>query len=147
VSLRSINLVLVIDPQSLGIRWWSQGVVRRQHDPDWNDRGTITVYDNNMHREHSRIQELVPGQIEANILLAGEDHDFYSWRRGKHDQTPGGGLLITSTEQGRVFETNARGEVVFEFVNRYSENDKVLPVSEARFLPPDYFTELPECES
>lgn len=146
ISLRAINLVAVIDAETESVKWWRQGLVRRQHDPDWNERGTITIFDNNMHRDSSRIMEVDPGTFEANVLLPGEPYQFYSWQRGKHDNVPRGGLLVTSTEQGRVFEVNAEGEVVFDFINRYQSDDKLLVVSEGRFLPNEYFTELTTCE-
>jgi hypothetical protein len=39
-----------------------------------------------------------------------------------------------------VLEVDRNGEVVFEFINQYSSSDgEVLPVSEAIFLPADYF--------
>lgn len=146
ISLRSLNLVAVIDPATLRVKWWRQGLTRRQHDPDWNDRGTITIFDNNMHRDYSRIYEIDPQTYASTVAVPGEPYQFYTWHRGKHDAVPGGGYLITSTEQGRLFETNAQGDIVFDFINRFEEDGKFLAVSEGRFLPLDYFEELPECE-
>lgn len=146
ISLRSVNLVAVIDPLTAKIKWWRQGLVRRQHDPDWNARGTITIYDNNMHRDVSRIVEIDPQTYEASVALPGQPYDFYSWRRGKHDAMPDGGFIVTSSEQGRVFETNAEGEIVFEFINRYDTVGENLLLSEARFFPLDYFAELATCK-
>ncbi len=146
ISLRAINLVAVVDPDSLEVKWWRQGLTRRQHDPDWNERGTITIFDNNMHRDYSRIQEIDPRSFEVSVPVPGEPYEFYTWHRGKHDAVPGGGFLVTSTEQGRAFEINAGGEIVFDFINRYQQGGGHLVVSEARFLPTDYFEEFPSCE-
>lgn len=144
VSLRSPNLVFVFDPQSLKVKWWRQGLVRRQHDPDFNPRGTISVYDNNMHRGLSRIVDIDPNSYAHETVIAGEGYDFYSWRRGKHQEMPDGGWLVTSTEQGRVFETAPDGQIRFEFLNRFDEQ-RFLPVSEAMFLPEGWFKDLPNC--
>lgn len=45
-----------------------------------------------------------------------------------------------------MFETDAAGDITFEFINTYTEGQEYLAVSEARFLPLDFFTELPTCE-
>lgn len=145
-SFRSLDLVAVFDPDTRKVKWWRQGLTRRQHDPDWNAAGTITVFNNNMHRGLSNIIEIDPVSFAHHKALPGEPYDFYTWQRGKHQATPGGGFLVTSTQQGRVFETNADGEIVFEFVNDYREDGKRLVLSEAFFLPEDFFVDdLPDC--
>ena len=144
VSLRSPNLIYVFDPETLKVKWWRQGLSRRQHDPDWNVDGSITIFNNNMHRGYSNIQQINPSNFQHSIALAGEDYQFYTWARGKHQRMPDGGFLITSPEQGRVFETNADGQIVFEFLNTFQE-DQYMKISEAQFLPLDYFQEIPTC--
>lgn len=146
VSLRSPNLIFILDQKTLKVKWWRQGLTRRQHDPDWNDKGTITVFNNNMHRGFSNIMEVNPNTYEYNIILKGEKYNFYTWWRGKHQMMPNGGFLVTSSEQGRVFETSSEGDITFEFINSYGENQEVLAISEALFLPKNYFKELPQCE-
>ena len=145
ISLRSPNLIFVMDPETHRIKWWRQGAVRRQHDPDWNDQGTITIFNNNMHRGYSSIVEMDPVTFKTNKVVAGDAYGFYSWIRGKHQRVPGGGYLVTSTEQGRVFEVNSQGEVTFEFINRYGENNEFLAISEARYLPMDFFKGIKKC--
>lgn len=147
ISLRSPNLFFVADQDTYRVKWWRQGLVRRQHDPDWNDRGTITVLDNNMHRGLARIVEVDPVTYESNVLIDGEDYQFKTDIRGKHQLLDSGGILVTSTQQGRVFETNAEGDIVFEFLNTYNDDNEYLVVSEAVFLPEGFFTDLPDCES
>lgn len=146
VSMRTPNLVFVVDPDTLKVKWWIQGLTRRQHDPDWNNRGTITIYNNNMHRHFSNIVEIDPSTNEYKIVVPGQKYSFYSWWRGKHQPLPNGGYLITVPDTGRVFEVNANGEVTFDFLNTYTDDAKeLLAIGEARFLPTDYFGELPEC--
>jgi hypothetical protein len=58
--------------------------------------------------------------------------------RGKLELTDAGGLLITEFEGGRVFETDAGGQIVWEYINRYDE-DEVAEISEARLYAPEYF--------
>ena len=144
ISLRSPNLIFVMDPDTLEVKWWRQGLTRRQHDPDWNDRGTITIFNNNMHRKYSNILELDPKTFESRVLVDGKKYNFYSAARGKHQFLPDGGILVTSSIQGRVFEVDKHGNIVFEFINRFSKGKNLL-VSEALFLPEDFFKELPKC--
>lgn len=147
ISLRNLNLIFVIDPDSLEIKWWRQGVVRKQHDPDWNDRGTITMFNNNINRVFSNIVEINPLTYEYWRPVEGEAYNFYSWHRGNKEETPSGGYLITSTDQGRVFEIDKDGNLVFEYLNIYDKDKGVnLAVSEARFFPVDYFENLTTCQ-
>ncbi|MCP4666641.1 MAG: hypothetical protein GY849_09755 [Deltaproteobacteria bacterium] len=145
VSLRSPNLVFVMDQNNLKVKWWRQGLTRRQHDPDWNKRGTITIFNNNMHRGYSNILELHPVTFESKVMVDGSKYNFYARIRGKHQVLPNGGILITSSDQGRVFEVDKDGNMTFEFINVYGENNEALAVSEALFLPVDFFKELPQC--
>ncbi len=49
-----------------------------------------------------------------------------------------GGLLITEFEGGRVLETDTTGQVVWEYINRYKQ-DEVAELTEARVYPANYF--------
>jgi len=149
VSLRSLNLLFVVDPESLRVKWWRIGPWRRQHDPDWQPDGRISVYDNNMHRQSSRIVAISPQTLDMEIIADGEAIGFYSWNRGKHQAMPGGHLLITIPGQGRVIELDRNGEIVMEFVNLYDQNtNENLIVSEGLYLPEDFFEfeEFPACD-
>ncbi len=146
LSFRNLNLICVIDPETLKVKWWRQGLARRQHDPDWNKNGTITLFNNNMHRGFSNIMEINPETYEHSVPVEGEKYNFYSRIRGKHQFLSNGNFLITSSHQGRVLEINPEGEVVFEFLNLYNkENKEYLFVSEAKLLPLDFFDNLPRC--
>src|SRR5215213_8196601 len=46
VSLRNMDLLLVIDPTTLRIKWSQTGPFLRQHDPDFLPNGRISVFDN-----------------------------------------------------------------------------------------------------
>ena len=124
VSLRSINLVFVLDPESLKVKWWRIGPWRRQHDPDWQDGGVITVFDNNMHRRPSRIVSISPQSYETESIADGTEFDFYTGIRGKHQVLPNGGVLITIPQQGHVVELDRDGNVVFEFLNVFAKDEK-----------------------
>lgn len=138
VSFRSINLVFVVAPKTLKIKWWRSGAWRRQHDPDWQPNGTITVFNNNMHNDVSSIVQIDPKTFKHETLFNGVEEHFYTWMRGKHEVLENGHIAISSPQQGRVFEVNKEGEVVFEFVNRY-DNEYSMLVSELLTFPTNYF--------
>lgn len=151
LSLRSINLVMVVDPDSLDVRWYRFGIGRRQHDPDWLPDGRLMVFDNNMNRGPSRIVAVDPHTYDVEVLVDGAAYDFHTGIRGKHQRLPDGTVAITSAMQGRVFEVAPDGSVAFELVNfrDAATKEEIVVISEALWLPPDWFDfeTFPECEA
>jgi len=145
ISLRTLNLLFVLDPQTLKVKWWRQGATQQQHDPDWEADGTIMVLDNRWDNPPSRIARINPATNAVTTVLDGAKYGFNTINRGKI-QMFNGDLLVTSTKQGRVFEVDKTGRVVFDFVNTYNDKQGLRAlVSEAIVLPVDYFKDMPTC--
>lgn len=142
VSARSLDLVVVIDPKTLRVKWWRNGPWVRQHDPDWLPDGTISVYDNQMRDGHSigrsRIIGIDPATFQTKTLFDGGPVQAYSAIRGKHQILSDGSLLITLSQQGRVLHVTRDGRVMMEFLNRFDERRNLL-LSEAQFFASDFF--------
>lgn len=145
LSLRSLNLLMVIDQNSRKIKWWKVGITRRQHDPDWQPDGTISIYDNQMSNRltgtqtsFSRIVNIDPQNSLVKVLYDGQNDNFYSNIRGKHQILPNGNILITSSMQGRVLVVNRNGKTLCEILNRYDEKQALL-ISEAIWVPEGFF--------
>jgi len=153
ISLRNYNLLFVVDPDSWQVKWNQTGPWRRQHDPEFNADGTISVFNNNTYQlgrgttdttiltdpRISNIIKVDPSTGQSEIIYGQQKgEEFYSVVRGKFEPVDGGGLLITEFEAGRIFETNADREIVWEYINRYDE-DEVLELTEARIYPSAYF--------
>lgn len=148
ISLRALDLIMVLDPDTLKIKWWRIGQTRRQHDPDWQPDGSITVFDNDMNRGPLRIVKIWPQNFHAQVLYDGRQDGAFSTIRGKHQVLADGSILVTVPQQGRVLEKAPDGRTTFELINRYRpEPGQDLLVSEARWLPSDFFNfeEFPSC--
>lgn len=154
LSLRNYNMLLVVDPETKTIKWWKIGPWTRQHDPEFIPGGKIIVFNNNIYRSAfgtgpdistldiprvSNIIELDPVTGKHRIIY-GERHnqELLSVIRGKHELASHGGLLITEFEGGRVLETDASGQVIWEYINRYDQ-DEVAEITEARVYSAVYF--------
>jgi hypothetical protein len=155
LSLRGHNLILVVDPGTRNIKWWRIGPWLRQHDPEFISGGKIIVFNNNNYwfrsdknqeevknlsiPRGSNIIEIDPVSDVHRVIYGGvKGQEMLTIIRGKHDLTRNGGLLITEFEGGRVFETDATGRIIWEYINRY-DSDEVAEITEARIYPADYF--------
>lgn len=146
LSMRHLNLIMVIDANTKQIKWSMTGPFIRQHDPDFMENGNIIVFDNRTDEAGgkilggSRILEIDPNFHTFDIAYEGdEDNPFYTTLAGKQQLLPNGNILIAHYEGGRVFEVDKNGEIVWTFITRYDE-DEVYSVSDAKRIPKDYLT-------
>jgi len=138
ISYHTTNLIFVIDPETLKIKWWYVGAGDRQHDPDWQSDASISIFSNNWRanqrgvEQYSSIVSIDPQTHSHETIVDGGRYDFYSKINGRHQFTKYGSVIVTSSTQGRVFEVDlASGEVIFEFVNSYDwEDGRTLHLSE-----------------
>lgn len=154
LSLRNLNSIMVVDPRTQAVKWHQVGPWIRQHDPDFRNDGTISVFNNNSDGTRlgrifggSTILELDPASGTVRVLYGGtpEQH-MHTDIRGKHENLADGNILITESLAGRVFEVTDRGELVWEFINRF-DGDEVARLSDAIRYPEEYFVvEDWECE-
>lgn len=138
-SYHTTNLIFVMDPDTLQIKWWYTGAGDGQHDPDWHADGTISIF-NNRYRsdrrglpEFSTIEKIDLTADTHRTVIDGAEYNFYSKINGQHQFTDYGTVIIASATQGRIFEVDLdSGEIVFDFVNVYDwEDGRALHVSEA----------------
>ncbi len=141
LSSRSLNLIFVLDPETAKIKWWHMGRPLRQHDPDWQADGTITVYNNRMGYDYSEILKIDPQTHDEKVVFSGEDNGFFSRIRGKHQFLDDGHMIVASTQQGWAFETDADGKFVLEIENRKPGTVDNFAVTEMKWFPIDYFDE------
>ena len=130
VSMRGINMVLVVDPDSGKVKWHATDPFLKQHDPDFTGGGWITLFDNHMDFTErgtmlggSRILAMRPhtGEIREAYPV-NESTGFYTRLAGKWQELDNGNMLITEARPGRVFEVTSDGRMVWEWIHqRYNE--------------------------
>lgn len=136
ISLRNINIVFVIGPESKKVKWYSRDPFILQHDPDFIGDGWIGVFDNNRGKgsatgEGSRIIALQPHTDSSYTLFRPDLVDrFYTAHRGKWQMLENGNMLLSEEEAGRALEVSAEGRAVWEWVHE-SYDSKVSPVTKA----------------
>lgn len=149
ISYASINLVFILDPDTLEVKWWRVGITDYPHDPDWEVDGRITIFNNQtrdmIHGEKfSEIVSINPRDYKSKVIYSGEKNHFRSAYNGRHQLTEHGTRMITSSLQGWAFEVDESGKTVFSFINTYNKKDKnSLFLSNALHFPVDYFEGKP----
>ena len=150
ISLRNINTVLVFDPDTLKIRHVMTGTFLRQHDPDFIDGNTISLYDNNnliadqfdntsgspALDQSSRIIRISAADADVSVLYEGTPaQPFFSNIMGNHQVLQNGNILISESRAGRAFEVAPDGALVWEYFN-ITEPGILGLVEDAQRLPP-----------
>ncbi len=153
VSMRGLNLIVVIDRKTWRVKWHQTGPWIRQHDPEFRPDGTISVFNNNTYiiGYDGNRQVLLESPWKTNIMTVDPEsrrtrvvygnrtgQEMLSVIRGQHEILPDGGMLIVEFDAGRVLEVDRDGSTVWEYVNRYDE-DHVGEISNARLYPMGHF--------
>ena len=125
ISFMKTNTLAIIDKKTSAIkRRLGFGEFTHQHSPTILDNGNILVFDNGFHELYapnvmSRVLELNPESGEI-VWCFGDSDDrqlFYSSTMSSCQRLPNGNTFICEGTWGRLFEVNARGELVWEYVN------------------------------
>ena len=115
----------------------------RQHDPDFVDGNTIMLFDNNnlgpeSFGQQSRILLLDAPSGDISTLYEGDEQDpFYTAIMGKQQALADGHLLITDSGNGRGFEVDANGKLIWEYIN-IVEDGVVGIIEEIERIPESY---------
>jgi len=116
----------------------------RQHDPDFVDGWTISVFDNyfvsrDNAKGSSRIMRYSEKDGRTEVMYQGTpEHPFYSRTMGKHQLLENGNTLITETMGGRAFEIDRDKRIVWEYFNQTGRKGALGLLTEAWRVPPSY---------
>jgi hypothetical protein len=115
VSLREIDVLAVIDPESETAVWARRGPWRAQHEPSLLSDGRLLLFDNRGHDGYARLLELDLATGEAAWSHGGDPPAaFASAIGGSCARLPNGNTLATLSVPGRALELDAEGKVVWE---------------------------------
>lgn len=148
LSLRHLNALIVVAPTTWKVKWYQTGPWLRQHDPDFQADGQITVFNNNSDDTKrgevfggSRlvsVRPLAPEMAVSTFYGAQPGQRFFSNTQGKHQRLANGNWLIAEYYGGRALEVTSAGETVWAYVNQY-DDDHVAKISGALRYPESYF--------
>ncbi len=147
VSIRNLHMLAIISEDTGALVWRQVGPWVRQHDPDIEPTGRISVFDNHDHmgwaynKEFggSRVMLLDPGTGVSEITWPKTDEGFFYTRfMGAHQSLPNNNMLITESAYGRVFEMAPDGGIVWQFVEQIDETHAALIPLAQRYAP-DFF--------
>lgn len=122
ISCRANHALAVVDLAQREVVWAHHGGTARdylrQHDPSVLDNGHLLLFDNQGIKGQSTVEEYDPVSMERVWTYAGTETDpFYSATCGAAERLPNGNTIITESDNGRAFEVDARGDIVWEFLN------------------------------
>jgi len=164
ISLRNISAIIIFSEKDRKVKYVDMGGYVRQHDPDFIDGNTISIFDNhntsnipdfttkrrsisdnkhiastsenNIHKSRIVIKSFADKR--SFVYYEGnKKHPFYTSMMGKHQWLPNGNLLITETLKGRAFEIDPKGNIVWEYFNIVKKG-YIGIISEAQRLPVQY---------
>ncbi len=123
LSLRSLDMLVVMDLEAEKIVWALRGSWRKQHDAKLLPNGHILLFDNSgdLITEHgrSRVLEIDPrtGGIVWSYDGTNSDPLDSAENRGGAQRLANGNTLINEANAGRILEVTPDDKVVWEFVN------------------------------
>lgn len=157
LNSRNFSETYIIDKKTgeMVFRWGNPSAYGQGQRPSWYDNGdqqifgshhaapigngVISIFDNGSERaegQRSRVVEVdtKTGDVVWEYYAMGYN-SFFSYRQGGAQKLPNGNYLVTSSQQGHLFEVTPAKEVVWEFVNPvmdgvskgvFSDTDDVL---------------------
>jgi hypothetical protein len=114
VSLRHLDALAVLDPDSGKVVWAARGPWHAQHDPSFLDNGHLLLFDNLGSARGSRVLEYDPQTQALPWAYPGDGGPpFLSKIRGMCQRLPNGNTLVVNSDAGEAFEVTAGREAVW----------------------------------
>jgi len=149
VSAKGYNLLFVVSIDTLKIKWFSQGWLQGQHDPDWHTDDSFTVFNNrnesNPSSKFSSIEKYNFTNSEYTILVDGNKFDAVSRHSGGHSIFKDIASM-SLTLQGRYILTNLINDNILAEIFLY-EKDSLQNVKEGKLIDREIFERTLKCKN
>jgi hypothetical protein len=111
LSLRELDIIAVLDPQSRSIVWATCGPWRKQHDAQFLDNGRLLIFDNSGSRmTGTRVLEYDPRTQVFPWVYAST---INTHEKGMGQRLPNGNTLVCNSG-GELFEVTPAKELVWQ---------------------------------
>lgn len=122
VSVKHVDLVCAVDPETGSVYWAESDFWTRQHSPTVLDNGNLLVFNNRDGMDRSTVLEYDPASPGIRRCYGGGgERGLYSPVEGVCAPLPNGNWLITESCAGRAIEVSPEDEIVWEYVHPYSD--------------------------
>jgi hypothetical protein len=114
ISLRSVSVIAVVDPETRKVVWAARGVWKGQHGAKFLDNGHLLLLDNQGARAGSRVLEFDPQNQGFDWWYPDETStEFFTPLRGLVQRLPNGNTFMVCSHTGELREVNRRKEIVW----------------------------------
>ena len=149
ISIRDLNLVVVVRPETERVIWWRYGLTSRQHDTTFSDDGGIEVFNNAPFALKPTIRRL-----EVDTQAYSDVFDLTKWRfvmqRKGNFERKGTRLLAVDDDTGQMIAGNLDGSIDVVIRNAVRDkNGRVTPIqlrNATEISPSDFAAFQAECE-
>jgi hypothetical protein len=141
ISLRAVDSIVLIDRDTKRVKWALTGLFLRQHDPDLQPNGTISIFDNRTDRGqfNKAVRTIEPPSFGYSRLIrfdpvsqrilwqfqGSRDEPFYTSVQGDHQILANGNVMAVETEAGRIIEIDPKTkDIVWEWFNVVKRGDR-----------------------
>ena len=146
-SFRRLDTIAIVDTRKREIIWTMSGDWGGQHYPTLLDDGRILLFVNRHPTEVSTVAIIDPTDQSVDWIYRGSPPEsFYTSRCGGAQMLANGNVLITESQDGRVFEVDREGEIVWEWFNphRLRRGTKIAYVYLLTRYPRELFDPSPD---
>jgi hypothetical protein len=120
LSMRNLDTIAVLDPETQKIVWAQKGPWTAQHDAKFLDNGHILLLDNQGHfargQRWSRVIEFDPTTSGVPwSYTGGHRNAFFTDSYGRVQRLPNGNTLVADAASARVFEVTPEGTIAWNY--------------------------------